>query len=295
MIPKLFDTHTHFNFNAFKDDWKETVKRTLSQGVWFVNVGAEAKTSKRASDIASLYSRGVYASCGLHPIHTYNDEFEEEIKGEKVKFSTRAEEFSEKYYTILMKGNEKIVAIGEIGLDYFHLKKFPQSLNKKLKEKQIEVFVKQIGLAIEYKKPIIVHCRADKDFDAYYEILNLLENHNNQKGGIIHCYQGNINLLKNFLKLGYFIGYNGVITFTRDYDNLVRKTPIEKIVLETDAPWLAPVPFRGKRNESIYVSEVAKRIAEIKNIPYEEVAKVTTENAIRVLDIKSQISSSNIE
>jgi len=291
MKPILFDTHTHFNFNAFRGDWEETINRTLKKGVWFVNVGAEAKTSRRAVDIAKKYPEGVYAAVGLHPIHTYDDIFEEEVKGEKVKFKTKAEEFNGEHLVGLIESSEKVVAVGEIGLDYFHIKKFPSKLNKKLKAKQAEVFAAQIKLAAKCDKPIIIHCRPSKDYDAYREILEILKDVNSygcknvKNCGIVHCFQANAEILEEFLRMGFHVGYNGVITFTDQYNELVKVTPLERIVLETDSPWLAPVPLRGKRNESIYVEYVAGRIAELKGTDFDNVAKITTENAMKALDL----------
>lgn len=281
----LFDTHTHFNFNAFKDDWQEVIERTLEKNVWLVNVGAERKTSARAVEIAKRYPEGVFAAVGLHPIHTYDDVFEEDVKGEKVKFETKAEEFDKEFYAGLLE-NEKVVAVGETGLDYFHIRKFPKTLNKKLKKKQIEVFEAQIKLSNEYKKPIIVHCRPEKDYDSYKEILEIVKS--NKITGIVHCFQGDEKIMEEFLGLGFSLGFNGVITFTKEYDALVANAPLDRIVLETDAPWLAPVPFRGERNESIYVKYVAQKIAEIKNTPYEEVARITTENSIKLFGISKE-------
>jgi len=284
MPPKLFDTHTHFNFNAFKDDWEAVIERTLKEQVWLVNVGAEAKTSKRAVDIAEKYSEGVYAAVGLHPIHTYDDKFEDTSKGEKVEFITKAEELDKNFYADLISRSEKVVAVGEIGLDYFHIKKFPAPLNKKLKQKQAKIFDEMIKLAIAHQKPIIIHCRAEKDFDAYREILEILKG-NTKVTGIVHCFQGSRKLLEEFLNRGFMIGYNGVITFTDEYDKLVQATPLDRIVLETDAPWLAPVPHRGKRNESLYVAEVAKKISGLKSLEYAEVASITTTNAQKIFGL----------
>lgn len=300
MQPKIFDTHTHFNFNAFKNDWEKVIERTLAKDIWFVNVGAEAKTSKRAVDIALKYPVGVYAAVGLHPIHTYDDIFEDTVRGEKVKFATKAEKFDKKFYASLIKSSRKVVAIGETGLDYFHIKKFPARLNKKLKAKQTEVFIDQLKLADELNKPIIIHCRPDKDYDAYREILEILKGSNSRRSspralirgggdnkiiGIVHCFQASAQILEEFLEYGFMVGYNGVITFTSEYDSLVKATPLERLVLETDSPWLAPAPYRGKRNESTYVGYIARKIAELKKITNEEVARVTTENAMRVFNI----------
>jgi len=287
---RLFDTHTHFNFSAFREDGNEIMQKTLQEKIWFVNVGAEAKTSRRAVEIAQKFEKGVYASVGLHPIHTYDDELEEEIKGEKVQFVTKAEEFDKQYYQQLIKENPKVVAVGETGLDYFHIKKFSASLQKDLKKKQKEIFVHQIKLAFENGKPLILHCRQFKEQDAYFDMLAILKEnkkHLLSLPGIVHCYSGNLELLAEFLNLGFFLGFNGIITFTQDYDELVKKAPLSRIVLETDSPWLAPVPYRGKRNQSIYVEEVAKRVSELKNLSFEEVSKATTENAMKVFSIQN--------
>lgn len=287
MYPKLFDTHTHFNFNAFKDDWEKVIERTLQRNTWFVNVGAEAKTSKRAVNIAQKHHEGAFATVGLHPIHTYDDKFEDAVRGEKVEFATKAEEFDKEFYANLVKSSEKkVVAIGETGLDYFHIKKFPSRLNKKLKIKQTEVFIEQLKLAGELNKPVIIHCRPDKDYDAYREILEILSDDKKRHvPGIIHCFQANTKILEEFLEYGFMIGYNGVITFTPDYDKLVKATPLERLVLETDSPWLTPVPYRGQRNESIYVKYVARRVAELKSLNFDEVAKITTDNAMGVFNL----------
>jgi len=325
MQPKLFDTHTHFNFNAFKDDWEEVIERTLQNNVWFVNVGAEAKTSKRAADIALKCSRGVFAAIGLHPIHVYDYAYEEIVNAEEVKFTTKTEDFDKKYYLNLIESSEKVIAIGETGLDYFHIRNLPTKLNKKLKNKQAEVFIEQIALAGQCKKPIIIHCRPEKNYDAYREILEIVKDysicHSRAGGnpgfkeiykpkhldprispvpygtgspkddnsvkipGIVHCFQADLKIMEEFLNLGFMIGYNGIITFTDQYDQLVKATPLKNIVLETDSPWLTPVPHRGQRNESIHVEFVAKRIAELKNISFKEIAQATTNNAMRVFGI----------
>lgn len=291
MQPKLFDTHTHFNFNAYKDDWQEVIERTLDKKVWLVNVGAEAKTSGRAVDIAMKYPEGVFAAVGLHPIHTYDDVFEETVKGELVKFETKAEEFDKNYYSGLVAKSDKVIAIGETGLDYFHIKKFSEDIQASLRKKQQEIFEQQVIFANEIKKPIIIHCRHLKNFDAYKDILSILESDKNtllNKPGIAHFYAADKKIAKKFLELGFKFGFNGVITFTSDYEEVVKYVPIENIVLETDSPWLAPIPYRGKRNESIYVKEVAKKIAEIKNISYQEIAQITTENAFEVFGINQK-------
>lgn len=282
MIPELFDSHTHFNFKDFKDDGEEVMKRTLDGNVWFVNVGAERKTSQRAVQIAERFPEGVFASVGLHPIHTFDDRLEEIVNGEKVQFETKAEDFDPQFYKDLIKNSKKVVAVGETGLDYFHIRKFDSTLNKKLRQKQKEIFVSQINLAFEFKKPLILHCRPNENQDAYLEMLSVLKNNRKKIGqnpGVIHCFSADLKIMQEFLELGFCLGFNGIITFTENYNELVKNAPLQKILLETDSPWLAPVPFRGKRNESLFVKEVAKKIAELKNLFFEEVAQKTTENA----------------
>ncbi len=285
MSPKLFDTHTHFNFSAFKDDSFEVVERTLAENIWLINVSAEEKTALRAVEMAEKYSEGVYASVGLHPIHTFEDEFEEEVKGEKVKFITRAEEFNGDFYASLIDRSSKVVAIGEIGLDYFHLRKFSSAEQKKLRKKQQNVFMEQLSLAEAKKKPVILHCRALEKQDAHQDMLEILRDakkRNPALTGVLHSFSGDWKITESFLDLGFLFGFNGIITFARDYDEVVKTLPSDKILLETDSPWLTPVPYRGRRNESIYVTEVAKKIAELRNVSFEEIASVTTENARRV-------------
>ncbi len=301
MQPKLFDTHTHFNFNAFKDDSEETMRRTIEKDVWFINVGAESRTSQRAAEITSSYPSGVYAAVGLHPIHTYDDKLEETINGERIEFITRAEDFKPQFYANLIENSAKIVAVGETGLDYFHIRKF-DSVGRNnstpdveayahtplLQDKQKEIFTAQIELAFKYQKPLILHCRPLKNYDAYYDMLAILKENKDKllpKAGVVHCFVGNLAIMQEFLELGFYLGFNGIITFTDDYNQLIINASIDKIVLETDSPWLTPVPYRGKRNESIYVAEVAKKIGQIKKLDFETVANKTTENALRLFRI----------
>jgi len=289
MSPKLFDTHTHFNFNAFKDDSEEVMQRTLEEDVWFINVGAEARTSERAMKMTEKYPQGVYASVGLHPIHTYDDKLAEVVNGEKVEFVTKAENFDPQFYENLIKSSDKVVAVGETGLDYFHIRKFDPVLQEELRQKQKEIFALQIDLAFRNNKPLILHCRPTENYNAYVDLLAILKENKDKlldNPGVIHCFSANLEIMRGFLEMGFCLGFNGIITFTSAYDNLVQEAPLSKILLETDSPWLAPVPFRGKRNESIYVQEVAKKIGELKKMSFEEVAEATTENTKRVFGIE---------
>lgn len=289
MWPKFFDTHTHFNFNAFKEDSREAMERALAQDIWFINVASEAKTAERAVKIAEEFEQGVYASVGLHPIHTFEDEFEEEVKGEKVKFATRAEEFDRDFYAGLIERSGKVVAVGETGLDYFHLRNFSAEKQLELREKQRQVFAEQIELAAEKKLPLILHCRVLEGYDAYEDMFDILEKAKQKYAhltGVLHCFAGDSAVMKKFLALDFYFGFNGIITFARDYDESLKAIPRERLLLETDSPWLAPIPHRGKRNESLYVPEVAKKMAELREEKSEEVARYTTENTLRLFGIK---------
>lgn len=276
----LIDTHAHLNFSAYKDDADEVIKRTLARGVFMINVGSQYSTSARAVEYAEKFGVGVYAAVGIHPIHLqkreiiYSDpnEFdtEQEIK-------TSGEDFSLEKYKKLAK-NPKVVAIGEVGLDYHHFENGDDI--EKLKSKQKEIFLEFIKLANAVKKPIIIHC-----WDAYDDLYEILKNNPAEKKGVIHSFIGSYKTAKKFIELGYKIGINGVVTYSISYDRLIREIDLENIVLETDCPYLTPVPKKGERNEPLYVEWVAKKIAEVKEISMEEVAQKTTKNAKELFGI----------
>lgn len=267
----LFDTHTHVNFNAFKNDWREVIERALKNNIWLINVGSQSTTSKRAVEIAENYQQGVYAAVGLHPSHLEEQEIDKLEDGEKIQYKTKGEEFDENYYLELAK-NEKVVAIGECGLDYYRIKNNELGI----KNKQKEVFIKHIELAEKVNKPLIIHCR-----DAHEDLIELLTSNE----GIMHFFTGTLEQALKYIDLGFYISFSGVITFTNAYDNIVKNLPLDKILIETDAPYVAPAPYRGKRNEPSYVIEVAKKIAKIKNISLEEAAERTTQNAKIIFNI----------
>lgn len=283
----LVDYHSHINFSAFINDADEVIKRALNGGVFMILVGTQIDTSQRAVEMAEKYAKGVYAAIGLHPIHLEDMEIDEE----EINFKARAEIFEPKKYRALAQ-SKKVVAIGECGLDYFH----PHN-----KERQIAVFRQHLDLADELDLPVILHCRGSKDNpnDAYIDILDILKNRPLKNGGAIHCFMSTLEIARQFLDLGFYIGFTGVITFPRPksalnglsvgqaktaYAEIVREVPLDKILVETDAPYLAPVPFRGKRNEPLYVRYVAEKIAEIKNMNKEDIEKQLFENTLRVFN-----------
>lgn len=273
-MPKLIDTHSHVNFQAFKDDYNDVISRSLEDEVWMINVGTQFETSRRAVEIAEQYSDGVYAAVGLHPIHL----FEHHVDEEETSFNARGEEFNLDSYKDLVLRSTKVVAIGEFGLDWFRMP--PGEEPERVKKIQSEVVKQHFILAESVDKPVNIHCR-----DAYDELLELLKDY--KGSGNIHCFTGTWEQAKKFLDRGFYIGLNGIITFdkTGRSEEVVKNTPLEMMVLETDAPYLTPEPHRGKRNEPSYVKFVAEKIAEIKGVETEEVEQQTTKNARKLFNV----------
>ncbi len=280
---RLIDVHTHVNFKAFQHDGHKTIERALSKDIGLILVGSQNSTSRRSVEYALEYKdKPVFAAVGLHPIHLESTSVDgQELGGEELGFQTRAQDFDYEYYKELAK-NEKVVAIGEVGLDYYRTER------EELKIKQAQVFRKQIELAIELKKALMVHCRK-----AHEDCIQILKEYfgNTRTGvfnGDIHFFEGTLEQAHEYFKLGFSVSFTGVITFKNavHHQNLVRALPLDKILLETDAPYITPEPHRGERNEPVYVELVAKKVAEIKGISLEEVARVTTQTAIKVFKLK---------
>ena len=289
----VFDTHAHVNFRSFKDDAKETLARALDAGVSVINIGSQIDTSRQAVELAEQFETGVYAVVGLHPEHTHSQYVDEE----ETHFKTREEDFDINLYSELVK-HPKVVGVGECGLDYYRLPE-DLSLHNQIKEKQIEVFRKQIKFAKEYDKALVVHSRPEKGSDELYvdmlEIMNYELGVMNQESAVnlalsskplalrfvLHSYTHTPEYLQKFLELGAYVSFNGIITFdkTGNMAELVKMTPLDKILLETDCPYLAPVPMRGKRNEPAFVKYVGEKTAEIKGVTFEELVDLTTLNA----------------
>lgn len=276
----LVDTHAHVNFAAFKKDADEVIKRALENQVLLINVGSQYSTSKRALDLAEKYPEGIYAAVGLHPIHLVKRKINpDDSELNENDFKTTGEIFDYKKYLELAK-NPKVVAIGEMGLDYHH---FEEGDNiSELKNKQKETFLQGIKLANEVEKPVVVHC-----WDAYDDILEILRNQDVEKKGIIHSFVGGYKTARKFTELGYKIGLNGVVTYAEDFNRLIKELDIKDIVLETDCPYLAPVPHKGERNEPVFVQYVAEKIARIKEISVDKVAEITTDNAKKLFNLRT--------
>ncbi len=256
MQPQYIDSHAHVNFSDFDADRAEVLARALEAGVWVVNVGSNRESSEKAVEVAHEYEEGVYAVIGLHPTDI-------------------AEDFGYDFYKKLAQ-DSKTLAIGEIGLDYHHFADGDDI--EALKKKQKEVLIKFIDLANEVGKPVMLHC-----WDGYDDLLQILTDHPVEKSGIVHSFVGGFRTAKKFIELGYFIGLNGVVTYTPDFNRLIKEVPLEKMVIETDCPYLAPGAKKGGRNEPILVREVAAHIAKIKEVEEEDVRVATLANSRQIL------------
>lgn len=284
-MPKYIDIHSHVNFKAFDEDRDAVIKSALDNDTWIINIGTQFDTSKKAVEMTNDYKEGVYATIGLHPIHTgasYHDV--NELGNEGQEFTSRGEVFDKEKYRELTKLG-KVVAIGECGLDYYRCTE--DSI-----EKQKTAFISQIELANELNLPLMLHIRnnsEDISRNAYADALEILKKYAKVKG-VSHFFAGTLEDAKNFIDFGFYVSFSGSITFKPnlkicDYYQVISKTPLEMIMADTDSPYVAPIPYRGKRNEPLYVKEIVKKIAEIKGLSGEEVAKTIFSNSKRLFDI----------
>ncbi len=251
----IFDTHAHYDDSAFDEDRDILLQHILETSVCkIVNQGTDLVSSRFSLELAEKYD-GVYAAVGLHPEYLTENSI------------------GDIEHIRQLAAHPKAVAIGEIGLDYYY--DVPRDLQKK-------VFAQQLLLAEELSMPVNIH-----DREAHGDMLEMLQKY--KPKGILHCFSGSVEMAKAVVKLGMSIGIGGVVTFknARKTVDVVREIPLEKIVLETDCPYLTPVPFRGKRNDSSYISFAAQRIAEIKNVTAEEVMKITKTNAEMIYNVSS--------
>ncbi len=259
---KLFDTHSHYNDEQFDEDREEIIKKIFEAGVEnTVVVGDNVENSKKAIELAKKYDF-IYAAVGVHPNEIAENE----------------EEISKQISQIkgIVNKNEKIVAIGEIGLDNHWV--------KDQKELQRYAFLEQIKLANELNLPIVIHSR-----DAIMETIEILKGKVvPEKKGILHCCQLNRDLVKAGLEAGFYISFAGAVTFksSKNANEIIGMVPNDRILIETDCPYLSPEPNRGKRNDSRNVKYIAEKIASVKEMPVEEVARITYENGKRIFGMK---------
>jgi len=260
----MIDTHAHTDFKEFDNDREETIARFFSSGgEKLINVGCDMRSSERSLELAGKYEN-IFASAGVHP-HDASTVNEKSLK--------KLEELVLHY---------KTVAVGEIGLDFYR--------NLSPRQVQIEAFKSQIEIAENHNKPLIIHCR-----EAYNDLIDILKEYKTSNWrGVIHCFTGSYETAKEFLDLGFSIGFTGVITYYKDKAELgdepeiykvIKSVPMNKILIETDCPYLAPVPMRGTRNEPLYVKYVAEKIAHIRKMEYMDVEKATSDNAKNLFGI----------
>lgn len=264
----LFDSHCHLNFKAYEQDLDEVVDRCRAAGMLLLNVGAAFDTSVKAVQLARQHDF-CYASVGLHPIHVYDEPFE-----------------PAQYQKLIDGAHGRVRAVGETGFDFWRLKDLAASLDD-VKEKQRQVFEQHIELAARNNLALILHARnGNSDRTAYKTIYEMVRDRNIAHG-VIHCFGGDVDEALMFANIGFYIGFTGIVTFDTSgmLDEVLRALKLEYIVIETDAPYLAPQAYRGKRNEPVYVAEVAKHIARVKGLRFKEVVDVTGQNARKLYNI----------
>ena len=262
----MIDTHAHLNFEAFQNDYQQAIQRAFENDVRsIINASSNFLTSQKATEIAKEYNQ-CYAAVGLHPIHV------------------KDEDFDVNKYTELIKNNiDYIKAIGETGLDFYH--------SDENKNEQAKVLKQHIELAHTFNLPLILHCRGGKENpqNAYLELLEILKSIPvNSLQGTIHCFSSNWHVAQEFLNLGLYIGFTGIITFKnagKELLEVVKNTPLDRILTETDCPYLSPEPHRGERNEPSYILFTTKKIAEIKGISLEKAGKITAINAKKLFNL----------
>jgi TatD DNase family protein len=254
---KLIDTHAHLDHERFKDDVDQVIERAKSAQVWpIVTVGADLESSRQAVSFARRYP-GIMATVGVHP-----------HDADSVSSSVLDE-------ITMLAGDEGVVAIGEIGLDY-HYDFSPRNVQRR-------VFAMQISLARDLGLPMVVHIR-----EAYQDVMSILKSeHAEDVGGIIHCFSGDRGAAKDCLDMGFHISVGGILTFSNSQElrGIIRGLPLDRILLETDAPYLTPVPYRGKRNEPAYVVHVAEALAGLKDTTFDKVAEITSFNACKLFGL----------
>lgn len=273
-MERYFDAHAHAHFPAYGDESAAVVQRALDAGVDMILVGTEKGTSASGIALAEQYDN-VWAAVGLHPTHTTQKEFVDEKEMKDVGYAYEAETFEYDLYRKLAE-HPKVVAIGECGLDYYRLDPVTAKI-------QQEALVQQLQLAHDVKKPVTIHCR-----NAFTDLIALLRDNKailNEQPGTVHFFTGTAEEAKQLMDLGFSLQFGGVITFAKVYEDIVRMVPLERIITETDAPYVAPVPYRGRRNEPAYVVEVTKKIAEIKGLELDEVRNQIRINARNVFGI----------
>ncbi len=266
---KIFETHAHYDDDWYDEDRKELIESLLSSDISYItNIGADFVTSENSVKLAEEFER-VFAAVGVHPddVDSLKDLSDEEALN-------RLREIA---------ASKKVVAIGEIGLDYFEREEGQK--NEEVRKRQKHWFMKQLELAKELNKPVVIHSR-----DAAEDTYNLLKDFGYYKG-VIHCYSYSAEMAERFVKLGFYIGIGGVVTFknAKKTKETVKKIGLASIVLETDSPYLSPVPFRGERNNSGNIKYVVAEIADILGVSMDEVVEATFKNAVKLYELEDRV------
>lgn len=265
---KIFETHAHYDDEWYDEDRKELLSRLLDTDISFItNIGADIETSKNSVKLSDEFER-VLSAVGVHPDNIGCMEALPEKEGIEILRN--------------LAKHTKVVAIGEIGLDYFERE--PEEKNKTVRERQKYWFLEQLKLAKELNKPVVIHSR-DAAEDTYSELKDFGYNK-----GVIHCYSYSPEMAERFVKLGFYIGIGGVVTFknAKKTKETVKRIGLENIVLETDSPYLAPVPFRGKRNDSGNIKYIVEEIAGLLGISKEKVIETTFNNAVKLYELEDK-------
>ena len=261
---ELIDVHGHLTSEAYENDLETVIANCDEALLAYISAGCDLSSSKDVVELASKHGKA-YAVVGVHPenIENWNENSFENLKK--------------------LAKNEKVVGIGEIGLDYHYLQELSPNEVEENKRKQKMIFEKQIELANQLNLPIVVHSR-----DAMGDTIEILKNNPPKRNSLLHCYSGSLESAKILMSMGFSFSFGGVTTFknAKNVQEVVKNLPLERVLLETDCPYLSPEPFRGKRNEPKNVVYVADAIARLKNITIDEVAKVTTNNAKSLFDFK---------
>ncbi|PIZ96266.1 MAG: hypothetical protein COX80_01650 [Candidatus Magasanikbacteria bacterium CG_4_10_14_0_2_um_filter_33_14] len=276
----IFDSHCHIQFKGFDEEREDVLKICAEKNIWLHAIGTQKDTSKKAVELAESHDN-IFASIGIHPIHlfpTYVDE-------EESSFVSREESFDEEYFDELAK-SPKVIAVGECGFELYHVPK--DKTVEEVLAKQKEIFLAQYHFAQKHNLPLVIHVR-----DAHDQLIEVLKELPKPIRGVIHCFSGDWSVASKYLDFGLNLGFTGIITFPikktapqiqEDLWEVVQKVPNDRFIVETDAPYLAPQKYRGKRCEPWMVEEVADKVAELKGLSIDEVKKLALENSLRVFD-----------
>jgi TatD DNase family protein len=275
---KYIDIHSHLGFEDYGEDRKAVIKRMQDAGVGTIAIGADLETSKEAVKVATE-NENIWACIGQHPNHNVSEINFRYSESSEVSHSLLG--FDEKEFEELIT-SPKVVAVGECGLEYYKLGEDTEEIKKKQKE----IFIKQIKLAVKYNKPLMLHIRdGEVKGEAFSDVLDILKEYKGQVRGNVHFFTGKIDIAQKFIELGFTISFVGLITYIQDFDKIIKAVPLTALQAETDAPYVAPVPHRGERNEPSYVIPVYQKIAEIRGEDPEAVRLQLLENANRVFGI----------